>query len=95
MSRCVQTFNWYCVCVCIYMVNTLPFKNSCPLKLHQIDQKYSIDIVYVVNDYCSWKRQTFYGISTYLPRMPASRNRLFTVDVETGVLRVLFNEAAS
>ena len=30
-----------------------------------------------------------------LPRRPASRRRLFTVDVETGVLRVLFNEAAS
>ena len=29
------------------------------------------------------------------PRRPASRSRLFTVDVETGVLRVLFNEAAS
>ena len=30
-----------------------------------------------------------------LPRRPASWSRLFTVDVETGVLRVLFNEAAS
>ena len=30
-----------------------------------------------------------------LPRRPASRSRLFTVDIETGVLRVLFNEAAS
>ena len=30
-----------------------------------------------------------------LPRRPASRSRLFTVDVETGVLRVLFNEATS
>ena len=30
-----------------------------------------------------------------LPRRPAYRSRLFTVDVETGVLRVLFNEAAS
>jgi hypothetical protein len=30
-----------------------------------------------------------------LPRRPASRSRLFTVDVETDVLRVLFNEAAS
>ena len=30
-----------------------------------------------------------------LPRRPASRSRLFTVDVETGVLPVLFNEAAS
>ena len=29
------------------------------------------------------------------PRRPASRSRLFTIDVETGVLRVLFNEAAS
>ena len=29
-----------------------------------------------------------------LPWMPASRSRLFTVDVETGVLQVLFNEAA-
>ena len=28
-----------------------------------------------------------------LPRRPASRSRLFTVDVETGVLQVLFNEA--
>ena len=27
-----------------------------------------------------------------LPRRPASRSRVFTVDVETGVLRVLFNE---
>ena len=30
-----------------------------------------------------------------LPRRPASRSDLFTVDVETGVLWVLFNEAAS
>ena len=30
-----------------------------------------------------------------LPRRPAPRSRLFTVDVETGVLRVPFNEAAS
>ena len=30
-----------------------------------------------------------------LPRKPASRSRLFTVNVEIGVLRVLFNEAAS
>ena len=30
-----------------------------------------------------------------LPRRPASRSSLFTVDVETGVLRVLLNEAAS
>ena len=30
-----------------------------------------------------------------LPRRPASRSRLFTVDIETGVLRVLFNDAAS
>ena len=30
-----------------------------------------------------------------LPRWPAFRSRLFTVDVETGVLWVLFNEAAS
>ena len=30
-----------------------------------------------------------------LPRRPASCTRLFTVDVETGVLWVLFNEAAS
>ena len=30
-----------------------------------------------------------------LPRRPASRSHLSTVDVETGVLRVLFNEAAS
>jgi hypothetical protein len=30
-----------------------------------------------------------------LTRNPASRSHLFTVDVETGVLRALFNEAAS
>ena len=30
-----------------------------------------------------------------LPRRPASRSRLFTVDVKTGVLWVVFNEAAS
>ena len=30
-----------------------------------------------------------------LPRRPESQSRLFTVDIETGVLRVLFNEAAS
>ena len=30
-----------------------------------------------------------------LPRRPASRSCLFTVDIETGVLRVLFNEASS
>ena len=36
----------------------------CPLKLHQIDQKYSVDIVNVVNDCCSWKWLIFYGTST-------------------------------
>ena len=30
-----------------------------------------------------------------LPRRPASQSCLFTVDDETGVLRALFNEAAS
>ena len=30
-----------------------------------------------------------------LPRRPASQSHLFTVDVQTGVLRVLFNEGAS
>jgi hypothetical protein len=30
-----------------------------------------------------------------LPRRPASQSRLFTVDVVTGVLRVLFNEASN
>ena len=30
-----------------------------------------------------------------LPKRPASWSHLFTVDVETGVLWVLFNEAAS
>ena len=30
-----------------------------------------------------------------LPRKPASRSCPFTVDIETGVLRVMFNEAAS
>ena len=33
--------------------------------------------------------------SGILPRRPASWSRLFTVDVETGVLQVLFIEAAS
>ena len=44
----------------------------CPLKRHQIDQKYSVDIVNVVNDYCSWKRLILYGISTYAYRGPLS-----------------------
>ena len=35
-----------------------------------------------------------YGFAT-LPRRPASWSRLFTVDVETGVFWVLFNESAS
>jgi hypothetical protein len=26
------------------------------IKKHQIDQKYSVDMVNVVNDYCSWKQ---------------------------------------
>ena len=36
----------------------------CPLKQHQIDQKYNEDIVHFGNDYCSWKQQIYYGIST-------------------------------
>ena len=36
-----------------------------PLKWHQIDQRYSVDIVNVVNYYCSWKCLIFYGISIY------------------------------
>jgi hypothetical protein len=43
----------------------------CPLKWHQTDQKYSINI------------------------LNASQSHLFTVDVDTGVLQVLFNEDAS
>ena len=43
--------------------NVLAFEREahffCPLKKHQIDQKYSVDIVYVVNDYLGWKRQIF------------------------------------
>ena len=35
------------------------------------------------------------SFSLQLPRRPASRSRLFTVDIETGVLWVLFNEAVS
>jgi hypothetical protein len=35
-----------------------------PLKSHQIDQKYCVDIVNVVNDYCCWKRLITKGIST-------------------------------
>ena len=34
------------------------------IKIHQINQKYSVDIVNVVNDYCSWKQQIFYEIAT-------------------------------
>ena len=41
--------------------NVLVFERN--LKYHQIDQKYSVVIVNVVNDYCSWKRQIFYGTS--------------------------------
>ena len=37
-----------------------------------------------------------YGFSfATLPRRPSSRSHIFTVDLETCVLRVLFNEAAS
>jgi hypothetical protein len=43
-----------------------------PLKYHQIDQKYSVDIFNVVNDYCSWKLNIFYGISTLAYRGPLS-----------------------
>ena len=35
----------------------------CLLKEHQNDQQYSVDIVNVLNYYCSWK-QIFNGIST-------------------------------
>ena len=40
-------------------------------------------------------RQKYGFFFATLPRRPASRSRLFTVHVEPGVLRVLFNEAAS
>ena len=36
-----------------------------------------------------------FSLNATLPRRSSSQSRLFTVDVETGVLRVLFNEAAS
>ena len=39
-------------------------KQMCPLKYHPIVQKYIVDIVNDVNDYCSWKRLIFNGIST-------------------------------
>ena len=60
--------------------HTLPFKSLgslrnvffffpdfyffCQLKQHQIEQKYSVDIVSIVNDYCSLKQLVCYGIST-------------------------------
>jgi hypothetical protein len=34
----------------------------CPLKKHKFDQKYSVDIVNVVNDYCISKRLISNGI---------------------------------
>ena len=45
--------------------NVLVFEKAhlCPLK-YQIDQKYSVDIVNILNDYCSWKRQIFKGKPT-------------------------------
>jgi hypothetical protein len=54
------------------ITHTLPFKSLASLrnvlvferkahfwsiKKHQIDQKHSVDMVNVENDYCSWKRQ--------------------------------------
>ena len=62
MSRCVQTFDWYYVYVYIHyhskvwghLEMSLFLKEKhifCSLKKHQIDQKYSLDIVNVVNDY--------------------------------------------
>jgi hypothetical protein len=36
----------------------------CPLNEHQIDRKYRVDIVNVVNDCCIWKQLIFNGISS-------------------------------
>ena len=47
-------------------LNVLVFERKAHLSIlkeHQIDQKYSVDIVNAVHDYCSWKRQMFHGIS--------------------------------
>ena len=51
--------------------NLLVFEKNCPLKYHQIDQKYSIDLVNVVNYYSSWK-QTPHKSSTgsFIPESP-------------------------
>ena len=74
----------YFALVCSLYAHTLPFKSLgslgnvlvfeehifCPLK-YKIDQKYSVDIVNVVNDHCSWKRLIYFdGISTQAYRVP-------------------------
>ena len=46
------------------------------------------------NKILRWQKSTDMDRRT-LSRFTASQSRLFTVDVETGVLWVLFNEAAS
>ena len=68
--------------LCKYTVYTLPFKRLgsfsnilfeifCTLK-YPIDQKHSVDVVNVVNDYCSCKRLILNGISTEAYRGPLS-----------------------
>jgi hypothetical protein len=42
------------------------------IKITYIHQKYSADIVTVVNNNCSWKRQIVNGISTQADRGPLS-----------------------
>jgi hypothetical protein len=56
MYLCIYTLPWGHLEMSLFLKERDIF---CTLKQHQIDLKYSVDIVNVVNDYCSWKRLIF------------------------------------
>jgi hypothetical protein len=78
LTGCVRyTFKKYTFKSLGSLRNVLVLKRGiffCPLK-YQIDQKYRIDIVNVVNDYFSWKQQIFLlNIYTGVQRSIVSNN---------------------
>ena len=69
------------ICLSISLFSNLPLSSVCSFA--------HLNILFLL---ASLRYGFFFAT---LPRRPASRSRLFTVDIETGVLGVLFNEAAS
>src|SRR4029434_6185586 len=82
MFFCVIQTPQTLICLSITLFSNLPLSNVCVLLPISIFSFY-----WPVSD-------MVFSLPLCLERRPASRSRLFTVDVDTGALRVPFKEAA-